>query len=93
MPKAKSVAARRIVAEVDLRRQRAIARRLDEEVHVRGPVALAPERLHQRVTGAAGRAAVAARRLRMEGIASVVAELDAATVVERRLLPVGSKCE
>src|SRR5262245_17719227 len=74
-----------IVAEVDLSRQRSIARRLNEEVHVRGSVSLAPERLHERFTGAARRAAVAARRFRVEGIAPVVAKLYAATIVERRL--------
>src|SRR5207249_6155625 len=76
------VARKRVVTEIDLRCQRAIAWRLDEEMHVRRTVAMAAERLHQDVGRAARRHAVAARQDRTERVAAIGAELEAAAVVE-----------
>src|SRR5437762_1487473 len=80
------VASKRVVTEIDLRCQRAIAWRLDEEMHVRRTVAMATERLHQDVGRAARRHAVAARHDRTERVAAIGAELEAAAVVECGLL-------
>ena len=80
------VARKRVVTEIDLRCQRAIAWRLDEEMHVRRAVAMAAERLHQDVGRAARRHAVAARHDRTERVAAIGAELEAAAVVECGLL-------
>ena len=80
------VARKRVVTEIYLRCQRAIAWRLDDEMHVRRTVAMAAERLHQEVGRAARRHAVAARDDRTERVAAIGAELEAAAVVECGLL-------
>src|ERR1043166_5736367 len=80
------VAGKRVVSEIDLRCQRAIAWRLDEEMHVRRTVAMAAERLHQDVGRAPRRHAVAVRHDRSERVAAISAELEAAAVVECGLL-------
>src|SRR5688572_33387561 len=84
------VARKRVVTEIYLRCQRAIAWRLDDEVHVRRTVAMAAERLHQDVGRAARRHAVAARYDRTEHVAAISAELEAAARSEERR--VGKEC-
>jgi len=80
------VARKRVITEIDLRRQPAIAWRLDDEMHMRRTLAMAAERLHQDVGRAARRHAVAARHDRAERVAAIGAELEAAAIIESGLL-------
>ena len=55
----KVVVGERVVAKIDLGRQLAVPRRLNEEVDVGGAFAMPADRLHQLVGGAVGRDRIA----------------------------------
>ena len=80
------VARKRVITEIDLRRQPAIAWRLDDEMHMHRALAMSAEHLHQDVGRAARRHAVAARHDRAERVAAICAELEAAAIIESGLL-------
>ena len=61
-----------IVAKIDLRGQRAVTRRFDEEMDMGGAIAMTAQRLHQMIGRAAGGHAIAIGHLRMESVSTII---------------------